>query len=519
MDRFGPDGVLITSFSRAAAAELAGRDLPVSHDRIGTLHSHCWHALNGPQIAEANVAEWNKDNPELPITPAKKGKTNAEDSGDESETDQRGDELLQELNRHRGMMMPAAARFLWTDSLRDFEKRWTEYKLANGLTDFADLIENCLRDVPFAPRRPSVIFADEAQDLNKMQLTLVRKWGERANFFVVAGDDDQTIYAFTGATPEAMLDPEIPDDHKIILKQSYRVPRQVHGFAEALIHKVTRRQAKEYFPRPVDGEVKRLRRDNYLLTELDILKTAVEHLECGQSVMFLASCAYMLQSLVAVLRKNGVPFHNPYRRNNGFWNPLRVGKRTSTAGRVLALLVGHPDFGDGHRAWTNDDLALWAEVLRSKGVLRTGVKTAKLKTGVGADAVSMKRLDELFDPEALESMVAAWEGTYRDLLSWWRERLNTDIKKRAVFPALIAEKRGPQALAETPRAIVGTIHSVKGGEADVVYLFPDLSQAGAAQYASMGAARDAAIRQFYVGATRTREKLYLCSSVGKAIKL
>jgi superfamily I DNA/RNA helicase len=44
-ERFGPDAVLVTSFSRAAAKELAGRDLPIDDARIGTLHSHCWRAL------------------------------------------------------------------------------------------------------------------------------------------------------------------------------------------------------------------------------------------------------------------------------------------------------------------------------------------------------------------------------------------------------------------------------------------------------------------------------------------
>jgi len=86
-----------------------------------------------------------------------------------------------------------------------------QYKRENGLLDFTDLIETCLRDVALAPHTPSVIFADEAQDLNRMQLPLVRKWGERANYFIVAGDDDQTIYSFTGATPEAFLDPDIPE--------------------------------------------------------------------------------------------------------------------------------------------------------------------------------------------------------------------------------------------------------------------------------------------------------------------
>jgi Ni2+-binding GTPase involved in maturation of urease and hydrogenase len=47
VDRYGAESILVTSFSRGAAAELAGRDLPISADRVGTLHSHCWHALNG----------------------------------------------------------------------------------------------------------------------------------------------------------------------------------------------------------------------------------------------------------------------------------------------------------------------------------------------------------------------------------------------------------------------------------------------------------------------------------------
>ena len=57
---------------------------------------------------------------------------------------------------------------------------------------------------------------------------------------------------------------------------------------------------------------------------------------------------------------------------------------------------------------------------------------------------------------------------------------------------------------------MGTIHSVKGGQADVVYLFPDLSRAGDEQYQCVGAARDAVVRLFYVGVTRARQTLYIC---------
>ena len=95
-------------------------------------------------------------------------------------------------------------------------------------------------------------------------------------------------------------------------------------------------------------------------------------------------------------------------------------------------------------------------------------------------------------------------------LEWWQARVNADLRPRVQFPALVATKRGPQALAQVPQVIVGTIHSVKGGQADCVYLFPDLSQAGDAQYRRDGPPHDSVIRQFYVGMTRAREKLYIC---------
>jgi DNA helicase II / ATP-dependent DNA helicase PcrA len=511
--------VLVTSFSRAAAAELAGRDLPIAADRVGTLHSHCWHALGGPQIAEANVEDWNKEHPPLAISPQKRqGRLDGEEAADDGEDGSKaGDGLLEQLNRFRGMMLPKRA---WPKTLLAFDEAWTQYKQDNGLLDFTDLIEQCARDVSIAPNNPAVIFADEAQDLNRMQLSLVRKWGEHASYFIVAGDDDQTIYSFTGATPEAFLDPDIPDDHKIVLKKSYRVPRAVHRMAEDLIRQVTRRQAKEYLPRDADGLVYRFtgKADTYKHIEGNVLCEAEKHLAQGKTVMFLAACSYHLRPVIAILRKEGIPFHNPYRRSNGFWNPLRIGRRASSASRVLSLLVAHPVFGGGERPWTNGDLAQWAEVLKVDGILRRGVKT-KLRTADLAQAAGMDRLVEIFEPAALESLMTAMDGDHLVLLDWWRTRVTTDVADRVKYPVDIAARRGPQAVLDPPKVVVGTIHSVKGGQADVVFLFPDLSQAGDAQYGHGGTERDAVIRQFYVGATRAREELYICQRDTMAIPL
>ncbi|HWQ54602.1 MAG TPA: UvrD-helicase domain-containing protein, partial [Bryobacteraceae bacterium] len=381
---------------------------------------------------------------------------------DAVEQEKGGDALLQQLNRLRGMMLD---RRLWSRTVREFEQMWTEYKRENCLHDFTDLIETAYRDVYVAPKNPSVIFADEAQDLNCMQLSLIRKWGERASYFILAGDDDQTIFSFTGATPDAMLKPDIPEDHKIILKQSYRVPRAVHRVADKLIQEVARRQEKVYLPRAEEGAVERLTRGTYRDTEHYILKTATEHLERGQTIMFLASCSYMLWNITHVLRKNGIPFHNPYRRTNGAWNPVRIGGRGTTASRIMALLVVHPDFGERHRPWTHGDLALWAEWLNAEGILKRGAKK-KLTTFETSEQVTVEKLNEIFEPGALYSLLAAYEGDYHALLEWWRARVTATVHDRVQFAADIASKRGPRALLEKPQVIVGTIHSVKGGEAD-----------------------------------------------------
>lgn len=509
VDRYGAEGVLVTSFSRAAAAELAGRDLPVAPDRVGTLHSHCWHALGRPEIAEANVDEWNRENPHMAITAAKKqGRLDGEETSEEDDSGlaRDGDSLIQQLSRFRGMQINEA---MWSLNLVGFARKWTEYKRANGLMDFTDLIDTCYRDVFAAPKNPSVIFADEAQDLNRLQLSLIRKWGERAEYFIVAGDDDQTIYTFTGADPEAILHPDVPDDHKIILKQSYRVPRAVHALAESTIRQVKVRQEKVYLPRPENGHMAKLASGTLSSTEGGILRTAEEHIAKGQTVMFLASCSYMLKPLIQVLRSHGVPFHNPYRKTNGFWNPLRLGKPGSTPSRVLALLVGHPSSGDLHRPWTQGDVALWAEWLASNGVLRRGAKKALQAADRGSPG-DMTYLDRLFEPGALDVLMDAWEGDRRGLLKWWRDHLTADGWKRTEFPVEIAAIRGTGALLNAPQIIVGTIHSVKGGEADVVYLFPDLSRAGDGQYQRMGPPRDSVVRLFYVGITRARHTLYIC---------
>src|SRR3990170_6850084 len=64
--------VMVCSLTRTAAAEVAGRDLPLSKDAIGTLHSHAYRALGRGKIDIADdaghLSEWNEAHPQMALS-------------------------------------------------------------------------------------------------------------------------------------------------------------------------------------------------------------------------------------------------------------------------------------------------------------------------------------------------------------------------------------------------------------------------------------------------------------------
>ena len=119
-----------------------------------------------------------------------------------------------------------------------FAERWSEWKDRNGLMDFTDLIETCLRETEWAPGNPDVMFVDEAQDLDLLEMSLVRKWGLAASSLHIVGDPDQAIYTWRGADPSAFTASSIPEQNRQVLAQSYRVPEAVHARAVRWIGRV-----------------------------------------------------------------------------------------------------------------------------------------------------------------------------------------------------------------------------------------------------------------------------------------
>lgn len=513
VDRFGPAGVLVTSFSRAAAAELAGRHLPIPANRVGTLHAHCFGALGNPKIAETQVDDWNKTYPRWEISGLVGSDERDEAHFETATNSSAGDVALGEINRLRGRMV---SRTLWKAELQNFYHHWQDWKIENDLMDFTDLIQEALDSIAIAPGDPRVIACDEAQDLNRMQLALVRKWGRHCEYFLVVGDDDQTIYEFTGASPDAFLCPPVPPRQKIVLAQSFRVPAAVHALSSGWIHSVSKREPKEYRPRDFQGEVHRLhshglKKQYGWKTPDKILDLAEARLAAGQKVMFLGACAYHLWPLLKGLRERGIPFGNRYRRRRGDWNPLAVGHGTSGRDRLAAFLMPHEIHGPRARAWTAGEFVLWAGWCRVGEFLKRGAKTtaASLPPETLLDE---HQLAQWIEPEPLDRLFTLLEtASVGHAAQWWADQLLEAHKHKGQYLARVVA-RGIERLDEEPKVCVGTIHSVKGGESDVVFLFPDLSAPGYLEWMKRNECRDSVVRQFYVGMTRAREALVVCEA-------
>ena len=516
--KHGRSGVFVASFTRAAAVEVAGRndDIP----NIGTLHSHGYRAIGERcEVAENHIADWNKENPRYALSNAKA--VDLDDVREQAAPLTEGDATFNEMCLNRARLVP---RERWKLSVQALAKRWDEWKAATGVIDFMDMIEIPLREHIPLECAPTVGFFDEAQDFTPMELALVRQWGADMEYIVLAGDDDQTIYEWAGASPEVLIGGECAK--KVILSQSYRVPRMVHELSQRVIQTVKSREPKEYKPRDADGEVRQLRNVNYN-TAAALITDAEQYLQADKTVMILASCSYMIEPVIKELRAAGIPFWNPYRVKAGNWNPLRRAGRgqTSSIEQMLHFVEQIPmttGYKWGEPMLDIDRFVAWYDIIAATGNIPRGAKKVVLER---LQQMKTEYNEKEFGASLLHAFFAEGCGifdhcgtqNYAAALDWFIENVSSAKARVLEYPRAVAVRRGVDALEKKPQIIVGTIHSVKGGEADVVYVMPDLSRNAYAQKTNSRQGADAVTRLRYVAYTRARESLCLLDAAGSYV--
>ena len=130
------------------------------------------------------------------------------------------------------------------DLMASVFRRYEQRKQEQGRIDFEDVLELAIRtfdedEAALAEfrRRYRTFTVDEYQDVNLLQQSLLERWlGDRDELCVV-GDDYQSIYSFTGATPRYLLEmsTRFPGANVIRLEENYRSTPEIIALANRLV--------------------------------------------------------------------------------------------------------------------------------------------------------------------------------------------------------------------------------------------------------------------------------------------
>jgi DNA helicase-2/ATP-dependent DNA helicase PcrA len=130
------------------------------------------------------------------------------------------------------------------DLMRRVFRFYEADKAERGFVDFEDLLELTIRLFDEDERalarvreRYRAFTVDEYQDVNLLQQTLLERWLGRGDELCAVGDDYQSIYAFTGATPRYLLrlPQRFPGAAVVRLEANYRSSPEVLALANRIV--------------------------------------------------------------------------------------------------------------------------------------------------------------------------------------------------------------------------------------------------------------------------------------------
>ena len=226
-----PGRICAVTFTNKAAEEIAVRLARTLGDRAeeitrSTLHALCLHLLRDRADLLGLARGFGvADEPYQLAILARLKVYSKERSG-----------LLNRFSRRRmqGFKLSAKDEQIFRD--------YTDYLIRKNLVDFDDIIvrtDDLLRNHPVVAdeisSRWDYLLVDEFQDLSPMQYAILKRLAPHRNFFAV-GDEDQSIFSWTGADPR-MLDSFRRDYGvtPIVLDRNCRSSRQIFDVARRLV--------------------------------------------------------------------------------------------------------------------------------------------------------------------------------------------------------------------------------------------------------------------------------------------
>ncbi|MFA1609986.1 UvrD-helicase domain-containing protein [Halobellus rubicundus] len=389
----------------------------------------------------------------------------------------------------------------------DVIRAWRAYKGEHGLVGFADMLER-VKQRSLVPHVDYLVI-DEFQDITTLQYDVYEEWKPHMERVLIAGDDDQVVYAWQGADPNLLLDAERDEDE--VLPNSYRLPSRVLNVVNQEIRHIDKRQEKDLKPRKEGGVVEGIDSPSMLDLARNVRYT-IEQGDDDETIMVLFRARYQLFQFIDEFLPLGMPFSAL--TDQRMWTD----RLTQYVRGIEALDRDEPLDGLQARRLA-DMLQDSAFGTNDRDELFDRIDDLKEEAGV-EDLTEMT-----VDPDVINEFApfAPDADSAGDML-----RKVTSFQRNSVEAYFDGEYRG----MDPNRVRIGTIHSAKGREADHVFVATDLTEkvveqmaasvddeevAGVEEFTSstdpVPILTDNERRVFYVGMSRARERLVLLENL------
>ena len=385
-------------------------------------------------------------------------------------------------------------------------RAWRGYKGDNGLVGFADMLER----VAGRSLVPSVdhLVIDEFQDITTLQYGVFEEWRPHMEKELIAGDDDQVVYAWQGADPDLLLETDVDED--VVLPNSYRLPSEILNVVNAEIRHIDKRQEKDLHPRKEGGTVEAIESPSMLELVRNVRYTVEDD---EGSVMCLFRARYQMFDFIDEFIDRGIPF--TMLTDGRMWTDrvqdyvaaiekIDAGEPvTLLEARRLADMLQESAFGTNDRDEFYDLLDDREEAADADDITLIDVPVDDMT----------EFIPFMPDPASADDMV----------------RKVTSFQRKSMGAYFGGDYEG----MDPTRVRVGTIHSAKGREADHVFVATDLTEKVVEQMAAsiddptdvagieeftkstspVPVLTDNERRVFYVGMSRARERLVVLENL------
>lgn len=356
--------------------------------------------------------------------------------------------------------------------LMDYE----EYKNKGNLIDFTDMLLMALKSQWIVPTE--ILIVDEAQDLSPIQWALFDLWKQNKKEIYIAGDDDQSIYAFNGADPKRLIKEKETADKVEILSTTWRLSKVIHDYCLTYINShidSKNRIIKEVISLKEGGEIV----EEYIDNDLQRVR---EFIRIGKSTFILfRTNNYKRQFVSEVLIPNGILYWEI--RGQSIWN-----NKTMNLYNAIIKLSNNKSLNAIELQYLIESISSSFKLL--KRGLKTNFKDMDKKVSYNLEDLltlgfDMKIFDYLKDMKILNVLKIT-----DNLKAAFLNKPNEEI----VFPLNL---------------YVGTAHSSKGKECDDVILFKDITKRIAKEITKDKQSWEDEIRVFHTAQTRAKERLVI----------